>query len=125
MNRNGALGENLLHTLFKEVTGSREVKTAAIVETIKLLTGTAPRVVNKGPYNLIVFTPAQRAKLEAMFDKKVKQVRDKRTGKTEPQNVKVDFKSLVMPLVIKKALPYVLGVAAIGFVLGRVSKKGR
>lgn len=110
--------------LGSSVIGDKEVKTNAIVIAVKAVTGTEPVVDRKNPQqNMIRFTNAQKAYLEAMVNKSAKAVINKKTGTSAPANVKVDFEGLIRPIIIKKVLPVVIGIGLIGFMVGRFTKK--
>lgn len=107
-----------LKSFFKDLTGSvahdKEIKTNAIVITIKTLTGEKPIIDRSNSnVNVIKFTPNQRKKLESLFSKKP----TKETG--EPSNVRIDHKTLWFPFVLKKGVPIMLGVGFLCYMAGR------
>jgi hypothetical protein len=78
---------------------------------IKAATGVRPRVEDGGKYAILRFTPggqvAARSWLESQLAKK-------------PGDVRVEVSPVLNPFIAKKALPYLLGAAAAGLLLGKV-----
>lgn len=108
---------DFLKDLFQDVVGDKEVKTQAVILGVKALTGSNPIVDRTNPnVNVIKFTKTQRLKLEDYMTKKL----TTKTGK--PSNLKIEHESLWMPFAIKKAMPYAIGLGAIAFMIGRMSK---
>jgi hypothetical protein len=118
---NGSVKDSILD-FFREVgggiIGDKELKTKAIVMTVRAMIGTDPIVDRSNPaVNVIKFTKSQRLKLESYLDKNKKV-----DSAGKPANVKIDHTSLWMPYAIKKATPYLIGAGLIGFALGRFIK---
>jgi len=100
-----------------EVIGDKEVKTNAIILATKALIGSEPIIDRSNPaVNVIKFTKAQRLKLENFMNKK------STTDTGKPSNVKIEHTSLWMPYALKKTVPYLIGVATLGFIAGRYIK---
>jgi len=103
----------------KDVGGDKEVKTEAIKTGVQIILGTPPEVIKTNPaYNTIRFTKKHRTQIEALFNKKTKSFKNDK-GKTKVSNVKFDIKSLVVPLLLKKALPYILLTFGGGVLIGK------
>lgn len=119
------VGQSLLKDFITDVFGDKDVKTEAIITGVRVVTGSDPVVDRRNPnYNVIRFSKKHQSQFEALFNKKVKQYRDA-TGQVRQSNVKVDAKSLVMPMIIKKIMPYAIGVFVAGVLVGRVTKRVR
>lgn len=88
-----------------------ELKAEAIAAAVKAAVGVRPQIVDGGKYALLRFSPsgqvAARGWLESQFGK-------------PPGDVRVDVGPVVNPVVLKKALPYLLGALALGVIIGKL-----
>jgi len=90
-------------------------KTQAISLALNSIVGSSPTVEYTDTYGKISFTPDQVSKLQSMMQS---------TG-SEADDVQIDFLPVILPVLVKKALPYVLGLLALGIIIGRKSKRSR
>lgn len=100
----------------KSIGGSKEAKAEAIATGLQVFTGERPNVRKArddyGEYIEITPTEKQadilRKQIEAWAAK-------------EPGEVRVNLSAIYLPLVIKKAGPWALGLTALGLYVGRKS----
>jgi hypothetical protein len=88
-----------------------ELKAEAVAAAIKAATGVRAVVRDAGKYAEITFGPADQVALRAWIEK---QLTAKPSG-----DVRFNLGPVVHPLVLRKALPFLLGAAAAGFLLSR------
>lgn len=116
----GSGAKEVLNLFVTDIVGDKDVKTAAAVAAIEALTGVTPDVDRSDPeMNVIQFRREHRDQIEALLDKSSKYYTDD-TGRRKVSNVKLDAGTLYGPLILKRAFPYLLGAALIGFAIGRV-----
>jgi len=111
---------NAFSTLLKDVVGDKELKTQAIVIAIEQVTGSKPIIDKSNPnVNVIRFTSTQAKAIENFISNKSKVITSGGKSTSVPPNVKIDTKALWLPLVLKKAIPYIIGFTALGYFLGK------
>ncbi len=91
----------------------RQIKTTAWKTAIRMVTGEDPIVDEYDEYTDIRFT-----------DYQIQFLKDKLTewNKADPGEVRIDYKPVILPWVIKKYWPWAAGAVATGFVLGMLFK---
>jgi len=86
-------------------------KAQAIALAIERATGERP-TISYGPSRAsLTWTPDQRVRLRGFMEAQI-------SGK--PGDVEIETASIVMPYVYKRAIPYLAGALALGFVAGRM-----
>ncbi len=97
------------------LSASDSLKAQGLATAVQLLTGSRPRVDNNGDHYLITPTAEQatalRKILAAWWD-------------SAPGTVRVNVKPVLVPFVLQKALPYIIGAAVLGGVAFIMLKKG-
>jgi hypothetical protein len=96
--------------------GSRELKTGAIAAVLEAVTGSAPVITRFPEYNKISFSPEQAKALQAYIERQLA---------AAPSDVRIDLKAVAFPIVLKRAIPYMIGAAALGAILVVAFKGGR
>lgn len=91
-----------------------ELKAEAVAAAIKAATGVRPVIRDAGKYAEITWGPADQVALRSWIDK---QLTKRPTG-----DIRFVLGPVVHPLVLKKALPFLLGAMAAGFLLSRMAQ---
>lgn len=86
------------------ISASDQLEVAGIVSVVSLLTGSAPAVDTFEDRVVITLTPAQAVALRSIASNWL----DSADGP-----VQVDLKPVLVPLILQRSLPYVLGAVAI------------
>ena len=123
--------ENLASVFLADQPG-RTISTQAWTALIKQATGESPTVTRVGNKNVLVWKPGQAKKMQAFLERQI-------SGKSSPSapgrgpsqggglgfgNVDIDWKPVIIPLVIKKIwLPVTLYTGAIWWLSRYVKKK--
>jgi|WetSurMetagenome_2_1015567.scaffolds.fasta_scaffold06083_7 hypothetical protein len=95
-----------------DVSTTTSLKTEAIAAALSTILGSSPVTSYSNGKGKITFTSDQSKKFQTMIDSvKLK------SGATD---INIDFLPVVMPVVLKKTVPYILGLVAIGYVLGKI-----
>jgi hypothetical protein len=88
------------------------IKTEAIAAALSTILGSAPVTSYSDGKGKITFTTDQSKKFQTLIDSaKIK------TGATD---LNIDFMPVVMPVVLKKVIPYALGLIAVGYIIGKL-----
>jgi len=87
----------------------------AIAAAFTALLGSPPNVSLTDSGGIVSFSPDQATKIQNMMQ----------STSGGSNNVQVDLLPVVLPVIVKMALPWVLGIVALGVVIGRQSKKRR
>ena len=89
----------------------RQVKSTAYKTAIRMVTGEDPIVTEYDTYTDIAFT-----------DYQVQFLKDKLTqwDKSEPGEVRINSKPIILPWVVKKYWPWAIGAVVGGYVLGKI-----
>jgi hypothetical protein len=96
--------------------GTREAKTGAISLLVKQITGEDPIVKRYRERNVINFTPKQVKLLQMYINKQID---------AEPSDVQINIKPVVGPIILRRALPWLIGAALAGVIGLSVIKKRR
>jgi hypothetical protein len=91
-----------------------DIRAELISAAVQQITGEKPILTKTESYTQISFTEGQKAKLQAFLRN---QLEPKPAG-----DIRIDTMPIIAPVALEKALPYLLGIAAVGFILGRVSR---
>ena len=82
----------------------------AYAAAINSLTGTPATVVHKANYSEVSFSNPRAT--EAWIEEQLKP--------GEPGDVRLNFMPVVLPVVLKRAVPVALGLLAVGYLLGKI-----
>jgi hypothetical protein len=89
------------------------LKANALAAVINQLTGANPIITDTGDVQRVSFSPADQVAVRSWLESQMR-------AAMVPGDVRVDYLPIVLPIAIKKALPFVLLVAGMGFILGRL-----
>lgn len=89
-----------------------QVKAETIAALAKQIFGVKPVVQNMGDYYRIYWENENLPEARAAFEQYVSEIK--------PGDVRVEWFPVVQNVAIKKALPYVLGIFAAGFLIGKL-----
>lgn len=89
----------------------RDFKVEAIAMAIKQITGERPIINRENNYTEIKFTPDQVAQAH-------KKLKAAHAG--DPGEIRISYGQIFAPFYIKKYAPYMLGIAGVGFLLGKI-----
>jgi len=87
-------------------------KARTIAYAIQQYTGVKPRVVFLDDYAQISFAAEDQKRLSAYL---LNELNKKRS----PGDVRIDYRPVISPVITRKAMPYLLGAACAGLILGR------
>jgi hypothetical protein len=85
---------------------------------IEKITGQKPEIVSFDTYVKLLFTPDQVIALQAYLDQQIKGAIKPQLG--PPSGVIIDIMPIAGPVMLKKALPLIAGIAILGFLAGKV-----
>jgi len=89
-----------------------ELKAHGIALALEKVTGVEPIVEEKETYYSIHWLPAEQSQvLQNLSD---------RLPETGDSDIRIEWFPVVRPVIIKKALPYAIGIFAAGFLIGKV-----
>jgi hypothetical protein len=91
-----------------------EIKADAIALLAEKTLGVRPKVDDMGTYAKIYYLPGQLPVVQEKFDSLV--------SSDKPSDIKIEWFPVVQKIAIKKAFPYVLGILATGFIIGKILK---
>ena len=91
------------------------LKTELLSQIVERITGEKPLIEKTETYSHFRFSPGQQIKLRAFLKAQLKP--------QPPGDIRIDAAPVVLPVLVEQAAPYILGVAALGFLIGRLSKK--
>lgn len=107
------LGQIDLAALALSPNVGREAAAQGVSWLVNNITGEYPNI-DRAPQNTsITWKPGQAKKLQTYLEGKMK------PSDTPGFGLDIDYKSVIMPIVYKKAIPWVLGASAILILLGR------
>jgi hypothetical protein len=88
------------------------LKAAAIKAACKEVFGFEPNMYAgpSGDYIQIVFSEEQYGILQKWIEEQLKK---------DPRDIRIDLSPVLIPLIVKKAMPYLMATAAVGFTIGR------
>jgi hypothetical protein len=87
------------------------LQVSTIVAIVRMLTNEPPIVTNFGDYTEISFTPAQQVSLRGLITQAM-------AGKASGA-VRVNLSPVILPPVLKRLIPLLLGVFALGYIVHR------
>lgn len=82
-----------------------------IAAALRGITGIEARVVGKPQYAAIQWGPSEAAALRGWVERQ--------TSKA-PGDIRVEYMPALTPLMVRKAIPWVIGVLAVGYLAGKV-----
>lgn len=88
------------------------LKAEGIALALEKLTGQEPIIQDNETYYSLYWTNAQQAEILETLNEKFAS-----GGESE---IRVEWFPVVRPVVIKKALPYAIGIFAAGFIIGKI-----
>lgn len=88
------------------------LKAEGIALALETITGQQPVIVDNETYYTIYWTYAQQKEILETLNEKLTS-----DGESE---IRVEWFPIVRPMVIKKALPYAIGIFAVGFIVGKI-----
>lgn len=91
-----------------------QIKAQAIGVLVQKITGEQPKIIDRGTSAYIDFTPAQQIKLREYLRN---QLKPRPAG-----DVQINAAPILIPVFLEKAAPYILAIAAAGFLAGRLTK---
>lgn len=91
-----------------------EWKASAIALLAEHALGVKPTVKDMGTYARIYYTPDQLPVVQEKFNDFV--------SNDKPSDIKIEWFPVVQNVAFKKAFPYVLGILATGFIIGKIFK---
>jgi hypothetical protein len=88
------------------------LKASAIQIAARELTGISPEIEQYPDHVRLFWTPENQRAMQQYIEN---QLKPRPAG-----DVQIDVAPILLPLGVKKVLPYALGILAIGFIIGRV-----
>jgi hypothetical protein len=96
----------------------REIKTQAYAAAITALTGKYPEIIRTDETNYIELYPDQVEKAQEYLISMIE---------AEPSDVQINVKPVIVPVVLKKYWPWLVGIPSgivlLSFILGRIGKR--
>lgn len=89
-------------------------KAKALALALQKITGVEPSLSYETDHVLIYYQPDRLKQVQTYVEKIAA------SGK-KPGDVRVNWMPVVTPFAVKKAVPYVLGILAVGYVLGKAT----
>ncbi len=90
---------------------TRKIKVDMIVNAINIYFGFRPEVKEYEDHTMISFTPSQRLQLQQWIEGQLS---------AAPGEIRFNILPVVLPLILKKSLPWLAGAAGTGFIVGKV-----
>lgn len=93
-------------------TVTAAIKAEGIALLAKQVLGVKPEIENAGDYYRVYWNKEDLPEVRDNLEDYISNI--------EPGDVRVEFMPVVQNVAIKKALPYVLGIFAAGFIIGKL-----
>lgn len=96
------------------ISAITQAKAQSISFGLSQILGSNPIVTYKDEYAEISFTPEQKTILQRYINRKLTDTSGKKS------DIQINFEPVIYPILIKKVLPYAIGLIAIGFITGKI-----